>query len=56
MKPDDEAKAIVIRQFSDAFFALARSQSAGLNQYLAFEEPVTVNLEGRVYRFEPAEK
>ncbi len=53
VKPEDEAKAIVIRQYSDEFFKLARNQSAGLNQYLAFEEPVTVNLEGRVYRFEP---
>ena len=36
------------------FFRLARSQKAELNQYLTFTEPVTVNLEGKVYRFEQA--
>ncbi len=56
VKPDDEAKAVVIRQFSDEFFALARGQKSELNQYLTFEEPVTVNLDGKVYRFEQAAK
>ena len=56
VKPDDEAKAVVIRQFSDEFFALARGQKSELNQYLAFDEPVTVNLDGKVYRFEQAAK
>lgn len=56
VKPQDETKAKVIRQYSDAFFALARSQSAEMNQYLTFEEPVTVALDGTVYRFEPEAK
>ena len=56
LKPDDEAKANVIRQFSDEFFELARTQKSELNQYLTFEEPVTVDLDGKVYRFEQASR
>jgi Ca-activated chloride channel family protein len=41
--------AIDIRQYSDAWFELARSQSAERNQYLALEEDVTVELGGQVY-------
>jgi Ca-activated chloride channel homolog len=54
LKPEDEAKAKVVRQFSDEFFELARTQKSELNQYLTFEEPVTVDLDGKVYRFEQA--
>jgi Ca-activated chloride channel family protein len=50
--PEMEAKAITIEQFSDRYFELARSQTAELNQYLTFEEPVTVNLGGQVYKIE----
>ncbi|MCA1684945.1 MAG: hypothetical protein LC745_02955 [Planctomycetia bacterium] len=54
VKAEDEAKAVVVRQFSDEFFRLARDQKSELNQYLTFDEPVTVNLDGRTYRFEQA--
>ncbi len=54
VKPEDDAKAVVIAQFSDQFFDLARSQTPEMNQYLTFTEPVTVNLDGRVYRFDPS--
>ncbi len=54
VQPDQDAKATVIRQFSDEFFALANGQKNEMNQYLTFDEPVTVNLDGRVYRIEPA--
>ena len=53
VKADDEATARVVRRFSDAFFDLARGQSADLNRYLTFDEPVVVRLEGQVYRFDP---
>jgi Ca-activated chloride channel family protein len=53
VKPEDEPKAIVIEQLSDRFFELARSQKAEMNQYLTFNEPVTVELGGQVYRFDP---
>ena len=38
------------------FFSLARTQKAGNNQYLSLDEPVTVKLEGKVYRIEPPKK
>ena len=53
IKPEDEAKAIVIEQFGDGFFKLAASQTAEQNQYLAFDEPVTVRIADKVYRIEP---
>ena len=52
VKPEDEAKAIVVEQFSPEYFELARNQPAERNQYLTFEEPVTVELGGKVYRIE----
>ena len=55
VRPEEEAKAQIIRQFSDKFFDLARSQSAEMNQYLTFTEPVTLKLAGTVYRIDPAE-
>lgn len=53
VKPEDDARARVIEQFSEEFFRIARAQSAVMNQYLGFDEPVTVNLAGQVYRFDP---
>jgi Ca-activated chloride channel family protein len=53
VKPEEDARAIVLEQFSDEFFKVARAQSADQNQYFSFEEPVTVAIEGRVYRIEP---
>ncbi len=53
VKPEEDAKAIVVEQFSDEFFKLARSQSAEQNQYFTFEEPVTVRIDGKVYRVDP---
>ncbi len=55
VQPDEDAKARRIRQFSDDFFNLARSQSAELNQYLTFTDPVTIKLAGTVYRIDPGE-
>jgi Ca-activated chloride channel family protein len=54
VKPDEESKAVVVRQFSAEFFKLAREQKSELNQYLTFDEPVTLKLDGQVYRIEPA--
>jgi Ca-activated chloride channel family protein len=53
VKPEDDAKAKVVEQFSDEFFKIARAQTPEMNQYMAFDEPVTVNLAGQVYRFDP---
>jgi len=51
--PDDEKKAIVVNQFSDEYFRLARTQKAEYNQYLSLTEPITVKLDGTVYKIEP---
>jgi Ca-activated chloride channel homolog len=53
VKPEDDAKAKSVEQFSDEFFRIARTQSAEMNQYMAMDEPVTVNLGGQVYKFDP---
>jgi len=54
VKPEDDTKAIVITQFSDDFFKLARAQTAEQNQYLTFGDAVTVRLGSQVYRIDPA--
>ena len=53
MKAEDEAQAIPIEQFSDAYFRLVESNTPEENQYLSFTEPVTVALRGKVYRIDP---
>jgi Ca-activated chloride channel family protein len=53
VKPEDDAKAKTVEQFSEEFFKIARTQSAEMNQYLTFPEAVTVNLNGQVYRIDP---
>ncbi len=53
---EEADKATVMTQFSDDYFQLARVQKAENNQYLSLEEPVTVKLDGKVYRIEPAKK
>jgi Ca-activated chloride channel family protein len=50
---DQEKNPTRIKQFSDKYFELARNQGRTLAQYMAFDEPVLVNLEGRAYLIEP---
>jgi hypothetical protein len=52
--PDEDAKATVVTQLTDAYFQLARTQKAEYNQYLSQTEPVTVKLDGKVYHVDPA--
>jgi len=51
---EQEKQAQTIQQFSEGYFELARKQTSELNQYLTFEEPVTVNLDGQTYHIEKA--
>lgn len=51
---EEDEQATVVVQYSDAYFELARSQGPEENQYLTFREPVTVELDGQVYRINPA--
>jgi Ca-activated chloride channel homolog len=48
-----EANARRIKQFSDEYFDLARTQGKRLSQYLVFDEPVLLNLDDRTYLIEP---
>jgi Ca-activated chloride channel family protein len=50
---EDEAKAIQVEQFTDAYFRLAEKQPTAENQYLTFNEPVTVKLDGQTYKIDP---
>ena len=51
--PEEDAKATVVTQFTDAYFRLARTQKAEYNQYFSQSEPVTVKLDGKVYHIDP---
>lgn len=46
-------KATRIKQFSDAYFALARQHGRSLAQYLAFDEPAVVTVGEQTYLIEP---
>ena len=49
---EQDQAAQVIEQFSEKYFELARNQTQELNQYLTFEEPVTVNLGSVTYKID----
>ena len=42
-----------IKQFSDEYFALAQRYGRTMSQYLVFDEPVLLNLDGQAYLIEP---
>lgn len=42
-----------VKQFSKEYFELARRNGRTMSQYLVFDEPVMVNLEGQAYLIEP---
>jgi uncharacterized protein YegL len=50
---DQARSAIRITQFSKEYFDLAASHGGTMAQYMAFAEPVLVNLGGQTYRIEP---
>jgi Ca-activated chloride channel homolog len=50
---DQEKAAARVKQFSDEYFKLARQHGRNLSQYLVFDEPVLVNLDGQAYLIEP---
>ncbi len=50
---EKEKNAIAIVQFSDEYFALAAKHGRKLSQYLVFDEPVVVDLQGQAYRIDP---
>jgi hypothetical protein len=48
-----EADTVRVKQFSDEYFALARRFGKKMSQYMVFDEPVLVNLDGQAYLIEP---
>jgi Ca-activated chloride channel homolog len=48
-----EQNAKRVKQFSDAYFKLADRYGRTMSQYLAFDEPVLLNLDGQAYLIEP---
>jgi len=49
-----EKKAKRVEQFSDEYFALAERHGKALSQYLVFDEPVLIALDGEALLIEPA--
>ena len=52
---EQERQAKRVVQFSDDYFKLADRHGHKLAQYLVFDEPVLVSLEGETFLIEPAE-
>jgi Ca-activated chloride channel family protein len=51
--PEQAKQAIRVVQFSDDYFELAAKHGGTLAKYLAFDEPLLVNLAGQVYMIAP---
>jgi Ca-activated chloride channel family protein len=50
---EQQQNARRVKQFSDEYFELARTQGRRLSQYLVFDEPVLLNFDNQVYLIEP---
>jgi len=50
---DQQSKARRIKQFSDEYFELVRRYGRRISQYLVFDEPVLLAMDGEVYLIEP---
>jgi hypothetical protein len=51
--PEQEQQATRVRQFSREYFDLAAAHGGELSKYLAFREPVLLNLDGKIYQIDP---
>ncbi|HEV3005927.1 MAG TPA: VIT domain-containing protein, partial [Pirellulales bacterium] len=52
---EQEKKAQRVKQFSDDYFKLAEQHGRKLSQYLVFDEPVYLSLDGQAFLIEPEE-
>ncbi len=52
---EQQAKAIRLKQFSKEYFDLASAHGGTLAKYLAFDEPVVLNLGDKTYQIDPAD-
>ncbi len=50
---EQEVGARRVKQFSDEYFELARTQGRRLSQYMVFDEPVLLTLDNQAYLIEP---
>ena len=53
---EKNAKPVEIKQFSDEYFKLINENGANLSQYLVFEESITLNFKGKLYKIERVEE
>ncbi len=53
LKEDQQQKAIRVKQFSRAYFDLAKRYGKRLTQYLVFDEPAVINVDNQAYLIEP---
>jgi Ca-activated chloride channel family protein len=53
LSEEQRSRATRVKQFSDEYFALAQRHGRKLSQYMVFDEPLLINLEGRAYLIEP---
>ena len=53
---EKNAKPVEIKQFSDEYFKLIDENGANLSQYLVFEESITLNFKGKLYKIERVEE
>ncbi len=53
--PAQEKDAVRVKQYSKEYFDLAAKHGGTLAKYLAFNEPVLVNLENKTYQIDPAD-
>lgn len=51
-----EKKAKRVTQFSEEYFKLAQQHNRLMSQYLAFDEPILVNIDGQAWFIDPAEE
>ncbi len=54
--PDQEKKARRVKQYSQEYFELATKHGPHLSKYLAFTEPVLVNLGNETYQIDPPDE
>ena len=52
--PEQAKNAVRVAQFSSEYFDLAASHGGTLAKYLAFDEPILVNLGAKTYQIDPA--
>lgn len=50
---DQEAKPQRIKQFSEPYFEMVRRHGRTVSQYLVFDEPLLLNVDGQAYLIEP---